>query len=185
MPHLKSLLILLAVCMLLVACSRSHSQRCVSLPGGVEYCLQSSTQVAPFTQQQSVTVYFKQVQETMLTSVEVDSAGVRMVLLSPLGQTLASVNMPNEGEPQIEQQGKNWDAKWLLALLQVTRWPAAQVQAGLGKKGELYESAMQRDIMLNGRPIMHVNFHEAEDPYRKFTVRFPMMEMRLDIESLE
>lgn len=175
----------LAMGMLIIACTTTTPPRCTALPGNVQYCLQPTTQMAAFAEQQKVTATLKQTHETLLTSVEVDPLGVRMVMLSPLGQTLANINMPNEGVVQVEQQGKHWDAKWLLALLQVTRWPADQVRSGLSQHVQLHESALQRDIILNGKVIMDVKFHSVENPYQKLIVRFPALDMRMDIETLE
>ncbi|MGQ2964395.1 DUF3261 domain-containing protein [Methylophilus sp.] len=177
--------LILAACLLLAACSRPSSPRCTALPDNVQYCLQATTQVSPFAGQQKVTVTMKQTQETLLTSTEVDAAGVRMVMLSPLGQTLANINMPNEGAIQVEQQGKHWDARWLLALLQVTRWPASQVREGLSRNAELHDSPMQREILLNGNVIIDVKFQFEDNPYQKLIVRFPALGMQMDIETLE
>ncbi|MGP1716149.1 MAG: DUF3261 domain-containing protein [Methylophilus sp.] len=176
---------ILAIAILVAACSSTSSPRCTALPGNVQYCLQPTTQIPAFAEQQKVTVTLKQTQETLLTSVEVDASGVRMAMLSPLGQTLANIDMPNAGVIQVEQLGTHWDAKWLLALLQVTRWPASQVREGLSRNAEMHESTLQRDIILNGKVIMDVKFHSIEHPYQKLLVRFPALDMQMDIETLE
>jgi hypothetical protein len=69
--------------------------------------------------------------------------------------------------------------------LQVTRWPASQVRNGLSQNAQLHDSPMQREISINGHVIIDVKFQFEDNPYQKLIVRFPALDMQMDIETLE
>jgi len=157
---------------------------CAILPGGGQYCLQSTSVVVPFEAQQKVEANFKGHHETMITELEVDAKGINFAGFTPFGQKLMQVSYDNQKVSGLASPDKHLNPALLLALLQLSLWPADVARAGLSEPVVLREAAGNRYITHNGRLIMQVQYADNTLPYRALIITLPTIDMTLAIASL-
>ena len=175
----------LVVALLLSACSTltAHSSACAELPGGGSYCLQPSTDLAPFELQQLVETTVQGRRETMIVEFEADAQGMRFVGLTPFGQKLLQIDYDNQVARAQTLPDARLSPTALLALLQLAQWPADSVRRGLAPALRLEEGVHQRRVLLAGRLLLSIDYIGAPTQ-RRLHVSVPSLPLELDISPL-
>jgi hypothetical protein len=163
MLRLFILPLLLAAMLLSTSCVRQDS-RCTDLMGNGRYCLQPTTSMVPFEVQQKVEATIKSYHETMVAEIAVSAEGMQMIVLTPFGHQLVRVSYNND------------EAKALIS--------ADSVRKGLSAPLSLEESAGKRRYFTNDKLILEVQYTDAMDPTHKFQISLPLVDLKLDIETL-
>lgn len=173
----------------LVACGPSDD-RCAWLDPQLRYCLQPTGTAAPLDQRQKLVLSMGDQQHTLLADLQVDPNGQQMVLLTPLGQTVAQLAYDNRSARQAGPSGP-WPAQLtpatLLGLVQLAWWPTAAVRAGLDSGWTVEESAGSRRILpsAGGGSRIDIGYTPPQGPYRHIRMVLPQRNVHLDIEVLE
>ena len=113
-----------------------------------------------------------------------------MVLLTPLGQTVAQLTFDNR---TARRQGPPvpWPAQLspavLLGLVQLVWWPADQVQTGLNAGWAVNDSPGRRQILHvdSSRPWIDIRYDAVEGSRRHIHLSMPQRRVDLAIEVLE
>ncbi|CAG0961271.1 hypothetical protein MTYP_00742 [Methylophilaceae bacterium] len=161
-----------------------HDSRCAILPGGGQYCLQDTNQIAPFEVQQKVDIAYKDHRETMIAYIEIDSQNLDFVGLTPFGQKLVHVNYNNQQAKAIALPDKRLDPALMVALLQLALWPVDSIRSGLSSRLIVEESDRQRLILDGSKLVMNIRYADSSVPYRQLQISIPAVGMELDIVSL-
>lgn len=157
---------------------------CTALPGGGQYCLQPTSAMQPFEVQQKVEATFKGRHETMITEIEVNPNTFNFVGLTPFGQKLVHISYDNQSVITKTVPDKRLDPTIMLALIQLSLWPAESVRMGLSKPLILEETDNQRSIIADKQVIMQMHYTDNAVPHQALKVTLPTMEMTLEIVSL-
>jgi hypothetical protein len=179
----------LYVCVLtmigMAACSvEERDSRCPALIGGGRYCLQPSTAVTPFDARQKVEIRFRGRQETMIIEVEADAAGIRLVGLTPFGQTLLRLNDDNVKTTATLPHNSRLPAELMVALLQVALWPGDVLREGLVSPMRLEEVYGQRRIVNRDKVAVTINYTGDQLPYRRIQMYIHSEDVEIDVETL-
>lgn len=179
----KTLLIIAA---LLAACSGEPTS-CPRLPGGERYCLQNAGGL-PFSTLQQTRLQFGTQQMTLLSRVESDSKGLRLLGMTPFGQTVMSVSWENavlRAELPAALEGKV-DPAALLALIQIAYWPADQVRQGLGPQWSLLEEQQRRRLRLanSDEDMLDISW-EGSLPYTQLSITAPSVGFKMTARQLD
>ena len=175
--------VVLTCSLLLVACA-ADDPRYSSLPGGGDYCLQPTTAMPAFDVQQKVELGFNGRRETMIVELEVDPEGMRFVGLTPFGQKLIEGGFDNHTVRATQLPDKRLSPALLLALLQICLWPANDVRVGLGDSALVEESAGQRQILVNGKPVLQVSYTGGLSPAADMRIVLPAVQMEFEVTTL-
>ncbi len=174
-----------ALLMATAACSDDERDaRCPALIGGGNYCLQPSTTIAPFEVQQKVEIRFRGQHETMIAELEVNDKGMRLVGLTPFGQTLLKISYDNRAITTSKLPDSRLPPGLLIALLQLALWPANALRTGLEAPLILEESAVQRRILNRDKVILTINYTGDQPPYRRIKMVIHAEDIELDVETL-
>ena len=157
---------------------------CTVLPGGGQYCLQPTSAIQPFEVQQKVEATFKGRHETMITEIEVNANEFNFVGLTPFGQKLVHISYDNQSVITRTIPDKRLDPTIMLALIQLSLWPAESVRMGLSKSLVLEETDSQRSIIAGKQVIMQMHYTDNTMPHQALEVALPTMEMILEVVSL-
>ncbi|MGS0677372.1 DUF3261 domain-containing protein [Shewanella sp. 125m-1] len=145
MSRLSQHIILLALgSVLLTACSQTlQRQTCVELAQDVNYCLapvaeqrmlseQTATQPA-ISVAQKVTIKTQASQHELLSQLELDQQQLTLVGLAPLGQALFTLTYDDYTlvSEQSQLLGDQFNAEYLLAIMQLIYWPDSSVNRHL------------------------------------------------------
>lgn len=164
---------------LLSACSTSRSPSCPRLPEG-QYCLQSTTSIAPFAAQQKVDAYFGNRHETLLMEMEVDAAAMRLVGLTPFGQTLLQVEYDNIAI-RATLPDSRLDPALIPALVQIALWPRETVQKGLTPELSIEDQTGFRRIHRGDKTVVEITYEGKHPPYQAMHLRLPEVGLALQI----
>ncbi|MGH6627205.1 MAG: DUF3261 domain-containing protein [Burkholderiaceae bacterium] len=170
--------------LLTVAACAGHDSRCAALPGGGRYCLQPTAAVAAFEVEQKVEATFSGRRETLIASIEADAQRLSFVGLTPFGHKLVHVVYNNQAASAITLADQRLDPALLLALLQLTLWPADAVRAGLTPPLTLEERPGLRRILSGDQALMSVSYTGAQPPYQQMRIALPPASLDLDVQSL-
>lgn len=166
------------------ACTHTPS-RCLQLPSSTgQYCLQSSTVVAPFAVQQTVEVNYRDVHEVMITDLDVSQHGLQMIAFTPFGQKLMQVNDDNNKIVAENPLAARLDPAMLVALLQLALWPGDAVKQGLSPTLTLMETAAERTVLSGNQVILHMQYTDKLVPYHQLSIEMPRIQFRLNISTL-
>ena len=169
--------------LLLSGCaSISH---CPPLPGGLDYCLQSSLEVPAFAATQDVRVRYGNLDERLIAQLEVDGDGMRLVGMTPMGQRLISAQYDNRAATADKVPGDRFEATALLSLIQLATWPEASVRSGLGDRWRLEETPSRRRILRDGQPVLVIDRLGSPPHYRHLTIHLPDAGLSLSIDGIE
>ena len=170
---------------LLSACGALNrlDSSCAELPGGGSYCLQPSTDLAPFDLQQKVESTLQGRRETLIVEFESDAKGLRFAGLTPFGQKLLQVSYDNHVATAQTLPDARLSPTMLLALLQMALWPADSVRRGLAPTLRLEEDARQRRVLRADRLLLSIDYSAASTPNR-LHVLVPSLPLELDISPL-
>lgn len=178
---MKSAWILLVF--LLSACSASQPG-CAPLPGGETYCLRGRVGAPEFSTLQKIHLSLGSQDVLLISRIESDEKGLRMLGMTPFGQTIMSISWENGrliGGFQEALAGKINPAA-LLALVQIALWPAAEVRNGLGSDWILIEEHQRRRLRLangdNNPDMLDISW-EGILPYSKLVISAPSLDFRM------
>jgi len=159
------------------------NNRCTQLPIG-GYCLQSSQAVAARSFEQQVQVTFVGRTDQLLTAIEVDQDGLRLVALTPLGQVLLQL-VDNNREIKVERAlSDRLEAVQIVGLLQMALWPATSVSTGLQGGLVLEESSASRRIMSGAQAVLAITYDSGRVPSDNYQLRLPTGGLTLDVKVL-
>ena len=167
----------------LAACSPDTN--CARLPGGARYCLQAAEDSAPFAVQQKIELVFGERRETMIGQLELDTAGMRFVGLTPLGQRLLRASF---ADGKIEADGiamKTLNPALLLSLIQLASWEPARVRQGLDGSAELDEDASERRLTKDGQTLLRIRYTRGLPPTGDMLIDLPEAGVEFRISTLE
>lgn len=171
--------------LLSVAACASRDPHCPSLPGGGRYCLQSTTAVPAFDAEQKVAAAFNGRRETLIVKIEADAESLRFVGLTPFGHKLVHVIYNNREARAVTLADPRLDPALLVALLQLTLWPAEAVRAGLSQPLTLEEKDGQRRILSGSESVATIHYTGVQPHYQRMRIAFATAGLELDVESLE
>ena len=157
---------------------------CATLPSGGQYCLQATSAIQPFEAQQKVEASINGRHETLITEIDVNSNEMNFVGLTPFGQKVVHVRYDNQMVVAETLPDKRLNPTLILAMLQLSLWPADSVRAGLSKSLTLDESVNKRSIHANKKVIMQVDYVDDSTRYQALKVTLPTVDVKLDIISL-
>jgi hypothetical protein len=158
--------------------------QCASLIGGGRYCLQSTESILPFEAQQKVEASFRGQRETMIVDLEVGVEGMRLVGLTPFGQSLLKVNYDNRAVTATPMADTRLSPIQLIALLQIALWPADALRDGLEEPLRIEDKPGRRLILNRNDVTLTITYVGARAPYQRITVNFQAADIQLDIETL-
>lgn len=179
---MKPLLALLAA-LLLSACAQIEPG-CTALPLGARYCLQPSSDAAPFSVRQQVTARFKDQREMLIADIENRSDGLDFVGLTPFGLTVFQVAYDNRNTTAARLPDARLSPELLLGMLQLALWPADAVRRGLGGEAEVQDSPGLRRIFMGDQVLMELRHDNTPPPYSRMQIDWPTLDMKLDIRVL-
>lgn len=174
--------------LLLVGCAPA-SERCAWLDRDARYCLQPTHTTTPMDQRQRLDLRLGGEQHTLLADVWVDAEQQQLVLVTPLGQTVAQLVFDNQSA-RLQGPPLPWPTPLppaaLLAMVQIAWWPAAHVQAGLDRGWTLLDSPGLRTLRSphGNADWLQIRYEPESGPTRRVTMRLPQRAMELDIEVL-
>lgn len=177
--------LLLTVLLALGACSEDKSESsCPRLFGDGRYCLQPTTGLTPFNAQQKIDIRFRDRRDTLIAEVEVDQSGMHLVALTPFGQTLLQANFDNRVASATKTPDERLNPTLLIALLQLSLWPAESVQKGLQLPLTLIDEPGRRLIADGEETLLSIEYTGNMPPYRRLRLTIPAADLEIDIETL-
>lgn len=153
---------------------RRSADDCVRLAAQLDYCLRLPQQAAAFSLSltQRIQIEWKVEGEVrqfdFLTVLETDQRHTTLVLLSPIGQTLLTLQQDGQGvkEQVVMPLPRGFDPQLLLALVQLALWPQAALQPGLHDRcAQLSFSATRRLLECDRVTVVQVDYPDAQQPY--------------------
>lgn len=182
----RGLLAIVVMASTLCACAGLPSgSACTGLPGGGNYCLQSSVEVAPFDVQQKIGMTRGDQRETLIVQFEVDAQGMRMVGTTPFGQKLLQIGFDNRLIRLDTWPDRRFDPVLLMSLVQIASFPADSVRQGLGSTTVLEDSPGTRSVYCDGKPVVLIGYTRASPPFGDMVIRLPAAAIDLDIVNLD
>lgn len=177
---------LLALVFVLAGCAiGARPNLCTVLSAEVQYCLQPNRGVPDFALLQQVEIDWQQRHELMLSSVEHDSQGLSMAVVSPLGQSLMQVRYSAQGLQSIGGLPQV-DPILVMTLLQLVYWPQASVESGLRGNFEWHVEGNQRRLESSGVVLMRVDFEgDRFSMQGRHTLEMPRYRLRINVKNLQ
>lgn len=181
---MKRLLFFAGICAALFGCTTMERAPCVALNAQASYCLQPPAVVGEFSALQRVDLRWQERTEVTLAEIECDGSIMRMVVLTPMGQKLMELRYAPPRVEQLAGASSRLDPAMLITLVQLALWPADSVQAGLRGPVEWRAAYGQRQLSIDGKPLVYMTF-EGSLPYpERLTMRIDSPRMELDIRTL-
>jgi len=176
----------LLVVLLEIGCSDDLSP-CTVLPGGIRYCLQTTTSIEPFDVQQRVDIVFNGHQETMIALLETDAEGIRLAGMTPFGQKLMQIGFDNRTVSAETLPGQSANAALLLAVVQLAMWPADRARAGLVDAGriDLIDEPGLRRIVKDGSDVVLIKYTRGRPPLGDMLIQLPNAKAEFAISNLD
>lgn len=171
--------------LILCALTGCASPRCPDIPGGPRYCLQPSTAVAPFTALQDIRIRRGDLDERLIAQLEVDTAGMRLAGLTPLGQKVLSAEFDNDQARGVSLAGDRFDPRALLSLVQIATWPADSVAAGLDDGWEIAHDGAARRLLHGDELIMEVLREGTPPRYDRLDIHMPKASLYLNVQEVK
>lgn len=179
---MKALLMSLAG-LLLVGCA-TPDPGCVRLPGGGQYCLQSSSAAPAFSVRQQVTAQFKNQREMLIADIDNSADSLDFTGLTPFGLTVFQASYDNRTATAARLPDARLSPELLLGMLQLALWPADTVRRGLGPDAEVQDSPDGRRILVHKELLMELRHDASPLPYQRMQISWPALDMSLDIRTL-
>ncbi|RJX30790.1 MAG: DUF3261 domain-containing protein [Oxalobacter sp.] len=175
----------IAIAFLLLSCMGKPENGCVTLPDKGIYCLQPTTTVPTFEASQYVEVTYKGRKENLLAEIESSSSGLHFVGLTPLGHKLLHINYNNREARAFTTPNKQLDPGLMVALVQLTLWPADAVRKGLKGNLTLEETHEYRRLLKGRKTVIAIRRFGSQLPYDRLQISIPSAELALDIKTLD
>lgn len=161
------------------SCSSSPSGACANLPDGGFYCLQSAATVPAFVLQQKADFNFGGQRQTLILSIESGADGIRLAGLTPFGHKVLELNYDNRIASVSAQQDRRLSPELLIALLQITLWPADVVRNGLDPTPGLEDNKDIRQLLREGKPVMTIE--HGRKNYNDYRIRMIISTIPLEL----
>jgi hypothetical protein len=122
----------------------------------------------------------------LLTRIQSDDEGVRLVSISPFGQTLISATWQNGALTANFPPGvaEKFDPKLIPGLLELALAPAETVRTGLGGTLTLAESDMRRSITSPQGEQIVITWTGTLLPYDALRIEVPALGLVIDSHSI-
>lgn len=173
---------LLVLAPALLACSAGDDP-CVPLSAsGASWCLLPPASAPAFSVLSQIELEVPTRSETLLAQVENDTQTLRAALLTPLGQRLALVSLRAERiERQAQSDAARPDARVLLVLVQLLRWPEEALRAQAQAQGLDFRAERNTRHLFDaaGRLLASAHCEQAQ-----CQLGVPSLEMRLKLIDL-
>jgi hypothetical protein len=183
MKKISACLVMLAMLIIIVGCNEKD-QRCTRLPTGGKYCLQPTTVLDAFDAQQLVEATLNGHKETMIFEMESDATGLRFAGMTPLGNKVLQINYNNLETTALMLPTQKLDPVLMVALVQLTLWPADSVRTGLKGSLKLEETKDTRRILNGDETLLSVRRFGDKPPYSRLQMTIPSVELELNIKTL-
>ena len=177
------LLALLSLLGILGGCA--NAPNCPSLPSGLGYCLQNSAETPAFSALQDVRLQRHALDERLITQLEVDASGMRLVGLSPMGQRVLEARFDNKEARASSLAGDKLDARALLSMIQIATWPAESVRVGLRWGWELEEDVHIRRVLREDETALVIERHGTPPHFHQLIIRLPQADLTLRVNDIE
>lgn len=171
---------------LIVLLAGCGSERCPTLPGGVNYCLRSPASGPSFSVLQQVVIGEGEQQETLLVQIENGPERLALVGLTPLGQTVLTLTWDGK---HIAAKGPfgvqpHVNPAVLVAVLQFALWPQDAVRAGLSGNVAWENSATGGQLIRRGESLLTIRRTGQTAPYETLSIALPPAKLILNIRTL-
>lgn len=170
---------------LLTTLAGCASPRCSDIPGGPRYCLQATSAVPPFTALQDIRIRRGDLDERLIAQLEVDTAGMNLAGLTPMGQKVLEAHFDNREATASSLAGDRIDARALLSLVQIAAWPAASVAAGLGDDWRIDETPDLRRLLRDDVSVLEVARLGTAPRYDRLDIRMPDIGLSLTVRTIK
>lgn len=173
-------------CLLLLSlfgCAEQTAE-CTAIPMLGRYCLQSSAAAASFSVLQKVDVRFRKKRETLIAQVDNDASGMTFVGMTPFGQTLLQVDFDNREARAVRTPDARIPPALVIALLQISLWPQASVQRGLGDEIQVVDEGNVRRLVRDGQTLLQVEHDASPAPYQNLQINLDSLSFQLNIQTL-
>lgn len=177
----------LAVLALALAVAGCATGNAVSIAPGYQYALQPPSAGPAFSALQEIVLIAPDGREERLVSqLENDAKSMRLAALTPLGQTLLTATFDGE---HVETRsavptGAAFDARFVIALIQLSLWPEAAVADGLGVGMRLTTSPERRTVEGGSKILWTIDTRGAGIPYDRVQIRSEDARLALRITTL-
>jgi hypothetical protein len=169
---MNRLALLAAIAVLALAgCASGNS---VNLAPGYTYALRAPASGRQFTALQEIVIKTPDGREERLVSqLENDATSMRLAAFTPMGQTLLTVRFDGRSVQTASPLPvpPAFDARFVLALIQLALWPEAEVVEGLGVGVTLTSRANERELHGGGRILWTIKTTGASVPYDTVDMR--------------
>jgi hypothetical protein len=161
---LKALAVVCAA-LVLTGCASGNT---VNLAPGYTYTLRAPGSGPHFTAVQEIVIQAPDGREERLVSqLENDSTSMRLAAFTPLGQTLLTVRFDGRSVETASPLPvpAAFDARFVLALIQLALWPENAVVEGLGVGVTLTSGVNKRELEGGGKILWTIETAGASVPY--------------------
>jgi hypothetical protein len=179
LAHLAAITVLV-----LTGCASGNT---VNLAPGYTYTLRSPASGPQFTAVQEIVIQAPDGREERLVSqLENDATSMRLAAFTPLGQTLLTVRYDGRSVQTASPMPvpPAFDARFVLALIQLALWPENEVAEGLGVGVTLTSGANAREVQGGGRILWTIKTAGASVPYDTVDMRSVGARLGLRITTL-
>ncbi|MBW3568017.1 MAG: DUF3261 domain-containing protein [Proteobacteria bacterium] len=178
---MRPLEILLLV-LVLSGCAHSGATGpCANPAPGVRYCLLPPNALPADGEPRLVHVTGNELDQHMISQVNVDTARLTMIATNLLGQPLFEIRYKNSASgPTVSvfPADAPMEAAWLLALLQIAEADADEVRSGL-RGSVLIEEGHSRRIERNGETLVWIDKRNG-----RTEIHIPRQQFRINIRTL-
>lgn len=176
-----------ALAALVIALAGCASGTAVGIAPGYRYTLQPPAAGPKFTALQEIVMIAPgRPEERLVSQLENDENSMRLAAFTPLGQTLITVRFDEKGVQTRSAlpTGAAFDARFVIALIQLSLWPEASVANGLGVGMRLVTQAHKRELHGGGKILWTINLHGSGIPYDSVHIRSDDARLALRITTL-
>jgi hypothetical protein len=184
MNALRVVMALVAGAVVLGGCASGNT---VNLAPGYTYTLRAPGAGPHFAALQEIVMQAPDGRsERLVSQLENDQKSLRLAAFTPLGQTLLTVTYDGRSVETASAlpTPAAFDARFVLALIQIALWPEAAVVEGLGTGVSLVAAANRRELQANGRILWTIDTSGSTIPYDAVHIRSAGARLDLRITTL-
>ena len=170
---------LAAIALILAGCA---SGTAVGVAPGYRYTLQPPASGPKFTALQEIVIAAPGGrEERLLSQLENDADSLRLAAFTPLGATLLTAVFDGRSVETRSAMptGAAFDARFVIALIQLALWPEAVVENGLGTGMRLVTAPNKRELEGGGKILWTMDMHGSGVPYDSVHIRSDELVLRI------